>query len=62
MLLRCLPCILQMAKIGVHMGNAVPEAINAADDSTKSNDESGVAFAIEKHVLKPRGLTLESEV
>ena len=51
-----------MAAVGVHMGNAVPEAIAAADDSTRTNNEDGVAYAIEKHVLKPRGLSLESEI
>ena len=51
-----------MAKIGVHMGNAVPEAIQAADVGTTSNDQDGVARAIEEHILKPRGLSLESEL
>jgi hydroxymethylpyrimidine pyrophosphatase-like HAD family hydrolase len=54
--------MMQMARIGVHMGNAVPAAIAAADFGTLSNDEDGVAWAIEEHILKPHGLTLESEL
>ena len=54
--------MLQMAKIGVHMANGVELAKAAADYGTKSNDEDGVAWAIEEHILKPRGLTLESEL
>jgi len=54
--------MLQMAAIGVHMGNAVELAIAAADVGTKSNDEDGVAWAIEEHILKPKGLTLESKL
>lgn len=44
------------------MGNAVELARAAADAGTKSNDEHGVAYAIEEFVLKPRGLTLESSM
>lgn len=44
------------------MGNAVELARKAADVGTASNDEDGVALAIEKYVLKPNGLTLDSEI
>ena len=54
--------MLQMAAIGVHMGNAVELARAAADVGTTSNDEDGVALAIEQHVLNPRGLTLQDSV
>ncbi len=39
--------MLAWAGIGVAMGNAVPEAIEAADRSTASNQEDGLALAIE---------------
>ena len=42
------------------MGNAVDLARAAADVGTASNDEDGVALAIEKYVLQPRGLSLDS--
>lgn len=53
---------LQQAAIGVHMANAVELTMKAADVGTASNDEDGVALAIEEHILKPRGLSLESEI
>lgn len=53
---------LQAAAIGVHVANAVELAREAADFGTTSNDEAGVALAIEKHILKPRGLSLDSPV
>ena len=52
----------QNAAIGVHMGNAVELAREAADVGTTSNDEDGVALAIEQHILKPHGLSLESNI
>lgn len=51
---------MQLAGLGVHMGNAVPLAREAANVGTASNNEDGVALAIEEHVLKPRGLSLDS--
>lgn len=52
----------QAAAIGVHVANAVQLAREAADFGTTSNDEAGVALAIEEHILKPRGLSLESPI
>lgn len=43
--------MLQEAGFGVAMGNGVEEAKKAADYITCSNDEDGVAKAIEKYVL-----------
>lgn len=39
--------LLRWSGIGVAMGNAVPEAIAAADHTTSSNDEDGLAEVIE---------------
>ncbi len=39
--------LLEWAGTGVAMGNAVPEAIAAADHSTASNEEDGLALVIE---------------
>lgn len=43
--------MLRMAGIGVAMGNAMPEARQAADYIVASNDEDGVAEAVERFVL-----------
>lgn len=43
--------MIQYAGIGVAMGNAVEKVKNVADYITKSNQEDGVACAIEKFVL-----------
>ena len=43
--------MLQEAGLGIAMSNAVEEAKAAADEVTLSNDEEGVAAAIEKYVL-----------
>ena len=43
--------MLTAAGTGVAMGNALPEVKAAADMLTLTNDEDGVAAAIEKHVL-----------
>lgn len=48
--------MLQLAGLGVAMGNAGPPALAAADAVTASNEEDGVARAIERYVLAPRGL------
>jgi Cof subfamily protein (haloacid dehalogenase superfamily) len=44
--------MLQMAKVGVAMGNAMPKLKAAADHITRSNDEDGVAEAIERFALR----------
>lgn len=38
--------------LGVAVSNAIPEALDAADEITDSNDEDGVARFIEKYVLR----------
>ena len=40
--------MLEWAGLGVAMGNAVPEAKEAADLVTTSNDEDGVALVLER--------------
>ena len=45
--------MLRWAGVGVAMGNALPEVIEAAPFVTASNDEDGVARAIERFVLGP---------
>ena len=51
--------MLQLCGLGVAVGNA-GEAAKAAADVVleRSNDEDGVAHAIEEYVLRPRGLRL----
>lgn len=44
-------CMLSWAGLGVAMANAVPQAKEAADYITGSNDEDGVAMAIRKFCL-----------
>ncbi len=46
--------MLQWAGVGVAMANALPEVIEAAPFVTASNDDDGVARAIERFVLEPR--------
>ncbi|KIZ03474.1 hypothetical protein MNEG_4483 [Monoraphidium neglectum] len=48
--------MLQLAALGVAMGNAGPGLRAVADVITGTNDEDGVAQAIEQHVLAPRRL------
>lgn len=43
--------MLKEAGLGIAMGNAMDEVIAVADDVTTSNDEDGVAKAIEKYLL-----------
>ncbi len=43
--------MIEVAGIGVAMGNAVPAVLEIADKITKSNDEHGVAHAINEWVL-----------
>jgi hydroxymethylpyrimidine pyrophosphatase-like HAD family hydrolase len=49
--------MLQLAAVGVAMGNAGAKVKAAADVVVGSNDEDGVAQAIHEYVLKPRGLS-----
>jgi hypothetical protein len=46
--------MLRWAGVGVAMANALPEVIEAAPFVTTSNDDDGVARAIERFVLAPR--------
>ncbi|KAK3259125.1 hypothetical protein CYMTET_31866 [Cymbomonas tetramitiformis] len=50
--------MLQMAGVGVAMGNAVQATRNVAAVTTASNNEDGWAQAIEKYVLQPKRRTL----
>lgn len=50
--------MLRYVGLGVAMGNAGPAAREAADVSTGTDAEDGVAQAIEKYVLAPRGIKL----
>ena len=43
--------MIKAAGFGVAMGNAMPEVKKAADYITLSNEEDGVAAAIEKFVI-----------
>lgn len=45
--------MIEYAGCGVAMGNAIPEVKAAADFQTRSNNESGVAYAIRKLALEP---------
>ena len=51
--------MLQLCGLGVAVGNAGAAARSVADVVVGSNDEDGVAEAIEQFVLQPRGLRLE---
>ncbi|SFD02664.1 sugar-phosphatase [Clostridium uliginosum] len=46
--------MVEYAGLGVAMGNAFPEVKEIANFITKSNDEDGVAYAIEKFVLSEK--------
>lgn len=48
--------MLKLCGLGVAMGNAGPPTLAAADEFTASNAADGVARAIERFVLGPRGL------
>ena len=43
--------MLQFAGLGIAMGNASDYVKSLADDVTASNEEDGVAHAIEKYIL-----------
>jgi hydroxymethylpyrimidine pyrophosphatase-like HAD family hydrolase len=48
--------MLQLVGLGVAMGNAVEAARAVADAATAANSADGVARAVERFVLQPRGL------
>ena len=50
--------MLRLCGLGVAMGNAGSAARGAADAVTAANGDDGVARAIERFVLRPRGLCL----
>lgn len=50
--------MLQLCGVGVAMGNAANNVKNCADAVVQSNAEDGVAEAISRYVLHPRGLSL----
>ncbi len=55
--------VTQMAAIGVAVANGGAPAKAAADVALEvSNDEDAVAQAIERFVLAPRGLSLQSQL
>lgn len=54
--------MLQLVGFGIAMGNAGPAAKFAAKFVTGGNDEDGVAQAIERFVLQPRGIRLQRGV
>jgi len=43
--------MIQMAGFGVAMGNSPPDVQDGADFITRSNDEDGVALAVERFIL-----------
>ncbi|PRW57026.1 haloacid dehalogenase-like hydrolase [Chlorella sorokiniana] len=48
--------MLELCGLGVAMGNAAPAALSVSDAITAKNAEDGVARAVERFVLGPRGL------
>ena len=44
--------MLKVAGVSIAMGNAEEEVKNICDYVTLTNDESGVAYALEKYILK----------
>jgi len=50
--------MLQLVGLGVAVGNAAAKVKETADVEVGSNDQDGVAEAIERYVLAPRGLSL----
>ena len=49
-----------MVGLGVAMGNASKACLEAADVQVSSNDDDGVAEALEKYILEPAGIGLKS--
>ena len=52
--------VVQMVGLGVAMGNASKACLEAADVQVSSNDDDGVAQALEKYILEPAGIKLKS--
>ena len=52
--------MLSLVGLGVAMGNANPPARAAADVVVGTNDEDGVAEAVQRYVLEPRAPYRES--
>lgn len=53
--------LLKAVGVGVAMGNAEPGVKQVADWVSPPNTHDGVAHAIEKYVLEPRGIFLQQE-
>ena len=49
-----------MVGLGVAMGNASKACLEAADVQVSSNDDDGVAEALEKYILEPAGIKLKT--
>ena len=49
--------MLSLVGLGVAMGNAKPPARAAADVVVGTNDEDGVAEAVQSYVLEPRAVS-----
>lgn len=48
--------MIRLAGVGVAMGNSPPDVQDGADFVTRSNDEDGIALAIERFVLAKQGV------
>ncbi len=42
--------MIQKAGVGIAMGNAIEEAKAAADYVTRSNNDAGIAYALERYL------------
>lgn len=51
---------MQMVGLGVAMGNASKACLEAADVQVSSNDDDGVAEALEQYILEPAGIKLRT--
>lgn len=51
---------MQMVGLGVAMGNASKACLEAADVQVSSNDDDGVAEALERFILEPAGVQLKT--
>lgn len=54
--------MLSLVGLGVAMGNAGSKARAVSQDVMSTNDEDGVAQAIEKYVLAPRGTSIQEQL
>lgn len=52
--------LVQMVGLGVAMGNASQACLEAADVQVSSNDNDGVAEALERFILEPAGVQLKT--